>query len=1388
MLTSLTDNNRTVQSSTQDAVYQEQIEEKIECLQNEINATNEQVSTNTQNITTNASDIDNLEGRVQTLETHPNVQDITTCKVCGKLGSNKRLALVHGNNTNSNVAILKENGQNGTLWTGELNVTCCATFCSGGIRVLGGDVIVGTDDSNSLTNAVNKATAAKATAEQAIRDVAAIDAALDDYKDDQASCVKSTCVEATNATVSSVLTANIINATTTCATSSTAGTVCTSNLKMRSKIYAQDASSWQYFTFEVDSTETLLLKATTVLEDLSEVDYSVFIQPGLVTYNQEAMLAVKSVSHDANGKVRVVVARPKDGWTYFAISDDGVAYNLINGDHPFSYSDYAPQELNGSVSTSAGEFAVPDGMLRADKIHTDVIEYEGMSTDCLNINDRLTVCECPGLENQVLMTDSEGKTVWAYGVTTGNMSNATNPYKVVTKEGVQSYAGCYSDNYGIPHYPITHLGTNACAHSNLDVNGNFEATSNVGDKIKLANNCVALVNGNCDCIHVSVSNTGTGIYGKNSKVVAENNQASISAGSSNNSACVRVDCSEGISIAAPEHTDENNNCIYNTEHISKYGTCIDSLCNYRPEGSPGPTILGESSVIVCPSSTRICNMGYVENEGYKRSCVDVCKDSVNITTSATNITGNASIGGDLNVTGTICYQHSEHVVTEDEVIQLRDGATSAIQPGCYAGIVVENYDGNNNTLTFGVDNAGTAIIGTAPNNMEALLTRDDASCLCDGGVLVWDATNKMAKTSAASCVDTICSNNLFASCLCVSKDAYDTPYLCYVYSEGSYIPTVAIGRVGNAYNSAGGLLLSDDFASLAPSVEFIENSRYGGCICLRQGSENCRDLVKVGACYNTNYRNTLVGLSSDHNKAELTFNGCYNNCFSLASSFIVDKDGGCYKYVDNCCSANNCIMAFKDATLCYSLDDGCNWNGIRAGALSVNNCPDWTVCACYRTGSLVELVSNCCHISVCASNLSFCTCSVITHLNCCNCDYNVPFVSAGDCYYKSGSCPLTYNPATGVLTAKCVCGSDQYHHIFAQPGNQTTYARIDLVNTSENSGIITGSLYSDRFTIRVYDVGSNNFGIISFTSTGTYGGLRVAKEGTSTIWLSYFGWRPVEIQSNVKFTPYTLTTTAPSGVTWTSPTVETVACATTTTCLMSDSTNYVKAEGQNQLNTYTCNGLTSMRLNYAGGAACTIIGNGAGNGGYGTLIATNVIATCFCGKATSVDCFCYDANNFINIGCDNGTVNCPIVDSVFIGKNIVPNNTAYRCERNMIAIGSHSSYFNIENLGSGTITIGNNLCTDCGNYIGEAVLIGNNIIAGAPNTTAIGTYSIVTGSCAIAIGTAAKSCCENSIAIGTEAIACDACTAVIKIGTTCWKFTASNIYSSTGSNNWTRRV
>lgn len=125
-------------------------------------------------------------------------------------------------------------------------------------------------------------------------------------------------------------------------------------------------------------------------------------------------------------------------------------------------------------------------------------------------------------------------------------------------------------------------------------------------------------------------------------------------------------------------------------------------------------------------------------------CVATLSDSV-------QTRGNVSIAGDLVVNGAV-YQcgstyvtHAEDMCINDNDITLRANAESGLA-GSTSGLKVAKYDGTN-TFELAVDASGTARAGDT-GDLRPMALRDEEASMADGCPVVWDASEKILRTSA----------------------------------------------------------------------------------------------------------------------------------------------------------------------------------------------------------------------------------------------------------------------------------------------------------------------------------------------------------------------------------------------------------------------------------------------------------------------------------------------------------------------------------------------------------------------------------------------------------------------------------------------------------------
>ena len=192
-------------------------------------------------------------------------------------------------------------------------------------------------------------------------------------------------------------------------------------------------------------------------------------------------------------------------------------------------------------------------------------------------------------------------------------------------------------------------------------------------------------------------------------------------------------------------TDPYNGCIFQARMDTGYG---NPLVAYNEYGLLCMEIRG----CVCINDDPLIANRSIATRYLKADDMRVCEDalitnlcSCNSYTERLCVNKCAKFRGPVYFYGNI-YQcgssyctHAQNIYTCSDTITMREGADFAGE----AQIKVLKYDGTNNgIIQLGTD--GTLRIGDE-TNCQPVLTRSEEANICDGHVLVWDATARCAK-------------------------------------------------------------------------------------------------------------------------------------------------------------------------------------------------------------------------------------------------------------------------------------------------------------------------------------------------------------------------------------------------------------------------------------------------------------------------------------------------------------------------------------------------------------------------------------------------------------------------------------------------------------------
>lgn len=523
--------------------------------------------------------------------------------------------------------------------------------------------------------------------------------------------------------------------------------------------------------------------------------------------------------------------------------------------------------------------------------------------------------------------------------------------------------------------------------------------------------------------------------------------------------------------------------------------------------------------------------------------------------------------------------HAQNIYTCSDTITMREGADFAGE----AQIKVLKYDGTNDgVIQLGTD--GTLRIGDE-TNCQPVLTRSEEGSICDGHVLVWDATNRCAKDGGDAivtceyvhCVGKDCKTASCNYACIVAKccDYYNRQYtdqmdrLCYNCLDkkvceaciNSYKHADTVGSC--CYQRACSCAINMDKICLACAYACSDSVDSNACAF----AVSCGHLIgtscKNAACTFASACGHLIGTSCK-NTACTFASACGHligtSCKNAACSFAVS----CGHLIGTACK--NAATSTK--ANCYGNNYNCVACSNRARYVELGN----------YTGAEKRFIyfgqpDNTTATIGCNPNLTFCpTCNIIAMGSACG--SALCLVGTGSCCMSGDGTKLNpkvvfsaidgqngclqysqydaVHPGAGLCWATnttntwfqtdCVyanryfdsngCQIGGYCATIASPGGTTRYVLLDL-GTCE--AVVNFGVYTNTGTI-VKSVSAN-------TPEGTvhqatdYGITGYYQFGINRcFWLRIANWRPINLWGPAPIRIVSNTTTDP-GCAWNSPVI-----------------------------------------------------------------------------------------------------------------------------------------------------------------------------------------------------------------------------------------------------------
>lgn len=157
-------------------------------------------------------------------------------------------------------------------------------------------------------------------------------------------------------------------------------------------------------------------------------------------------------------------------------------------------------------------------------------------------------------------------------------------------------------------------------------------------------------------------------------------------------------------------------CTITTPHFTDGGTITDGL---EIDGTVISRKVGDRRDTVAVYN---CEVDWANTPATTPLSYDNVSDTIqptdtievtNATADNLTVTGDAHINGDLYVEGKTITTEEETISTSSDTIVLRQNNSSGLSNTEISGVIVHNYDGNENNAIVGIDNTGTVRIGDA---------------------------------------------------------------------------------------------------------------------------------------------------------------------------------------------------------------------------------------------------------------------------------------------------------------------------------------------------------------------------------------------------------------------------------------------------------------------------------------------------------------------------------------------------------------------------------------------------------------------------------------------------------------------------------------------------